>query len=490
MIINYLKKISVNSPVGRILGWLLLLESILLLLPFTLNLLNGEEMRGFAAAVLVSGAAGGIGAWLFRGSEGRLFRRDAFLVITLVWILFSLVSMIPFMLDPKPLSAASAFFESISGFTTTGATVIADVESHSKGLLLWRAMTQWIGGLGIVFFLIALLPSLNDSGGIMMFNAEITGITHDKLHPRIKQTAMSLWIIYAGLTVVLILLLLCGGMSFYDSVCQAMATLSTGGFSTRNSGIAWWGSSYISFVLSIFMFLGGVNFILLYNACHGRVKELLGNEVFRFYSAIVIVSTVVFAVCYGISDPGAGIWDMFVGSFFHVTSAITSTGFSYSDYSKWGSIALQVTVLLMMAGACAGSTTGAIKVDRVLALIKNIGREAMLTVYPHHVSKLRLGGSAVSDGVMMRVGAFLAIYLLLFIAGSLVMSMYGYDPFDCIFASASCIGNNGLGYGATGSGFGELPDPVKWFFSGLMLIGRLEIFPVISLLIPSFWQRK
>jgi trk system potassium uptake protein TrkH len=484
---NIRNAISDSSPVAKILSWLLVLESLMLVIPMLLSLILGEEdWKGFGVAVMVSGCIGGSGAYLFRDSVNRLTRRDAFLVISLVWVVYSLVSMIPFMAGAHQLSAASAFFESVSGFTTTGATTIADVESYGRGLLLWRAMTQWIGGLGIVLFLIALLPALNDSGGIMMFNAEITGMTHDKLHPRIKQTAMSLWMVYSGLTLLLIIMLLCGGMSLFDSVCQALATLSTGGFSTRNSSISAWGSQYIATVIAVFMMAGGVNFILLYNALHGKLREMWSNEVFRVYIFIILISSVIVGV-YAVDYCNGSVA---IASYFHVVSAITSTGFSYADFSAWGSLALLITLVLMFLGACAGSTTGAIKLDRVIAIFKNIRRENMLTVFPNHVSKFKMGGKPVSELLMLRVEGFVGLYFIAFVIGAFAMSAYGYEPFDCIFASASCMGNNGLGYGFTSSGFGNLPDAVKWIFSAEMLIGRLEIFPVMAVLLPSFWRKR
>lgn len=484
--------ISIDSPVGRLLSRLLILEALMLLVPFVVCVALGEsDWTAFAIAVAVSGIAGVGGGILFRGSSSRLTRRDAFLLISLVWVCFSAVSMIPFMMSGAHLSAGGAFFESVSGFTTTGATVLDEVESMGHGVLLWRAMTQWLGGLGIVLFLIALLPSLNGSGGLMMFNAEITGMTHDKLHPRIKQTAMSLWLVYTALTLVLICLLLCGGMSFFDSVCQAFATLSTGGFSTRNASIASWHSPYIATVVGVFMMLGGMNFALLYHACRGNVRAVFKNEVFRVYVAVIFVCVLVngvFAMLHGetAGEPGATA----VASFFHVTSAITSTGFSYSDYALWGALPMLLTVILMITGACAGSTTGAVKIDRVIAACRNMTREITHTVYPSHVKKVKVTGKLIDDRLMLRVVGFIGLYLLIFAIGFMVMAAYSYGTFDSIFASASCLGNNGLGCGATASGFGALPEPVKWVFSLQMLVGRLEIFPVLALFLPSFWTKR
>lgn len=486
-----IKRYYFDSTVARILGWLLILECIMLLIPMVTGLAMGEsDWKGFGIAAAASGTIGGAVAWLFRHSDVRLTRRDAYLLISLVWIIFSAVSMIPFMMSANPLGAASAYFESISGFTTTGATVISDVEAQSHAILLWRAMTQWIGGLGIVLFLIALLPALNDTGGIMMFNAEITGMTHDKLHPRIQQTAMSLWLVYLILTIVLMLMLMSGGMSAFDSLCQALSTLSTGGFCTRNAGISAWGSPFIAGVIAVFMMIGGINFILLYNAARGEWRQLWRNDVLRVYIIIVISFAAMMSISLGCQGRIDSFNTAVIAPFFHTTSAITSTGFSYSDFSGWGTLTTVLTILLMICGACAGSTTGAVKVDRMVAFFKNMRREMSLTIYPHHVNKCKVGGREVTASMMLRVSGFIGFYLILLIIGATVMACYGYGVTDSLFASASCVGNNGLGLGATGGGFGNLPDTVKWLFSMLMLIGRLEIFTVLALLLPSFWRKN
>ena len=436
---------SLYSPVARVLSWLLMLECLMLLIPMATSLACGEhDWPGFAIAAALSGVVGAFGTILFRASATKLNRRDAFMLISFVWILFSVVSMIPFVMAAAPLSPADAFFESISGFTTTGATTIADVEAQSHGILLWRAMTQWIGGLGIVLFLIALLPALNDTGGIMMFNAEITGMTHDKLHPRIKQTAMSLWTLYLSLTVLLAILLVTEGMSLFDSICQAMATLSTGGFSTRNGSIASWDSPGIAATIGIFMLLGGMNFMLLYNALHGHLRRMWHNDVLRIYLGVVASFAAVTGITIYLSGLGDGFAQTVVAPFFHIVSAITSTGFSYADYALWGALPLLLTMIVMATGACAGSTTGAIKLDRIAAVFKNLKREITLTVFPHRVEKFSVGGRNVTDCMMLRVAGFLTLYALIFVAGCVAMSAFGYPLLDSAFASLSCIGNNGL----------------------------------------------
>ncbi|MDE6217719.1 MAG: TrkH family potassium uptake protein, partial [Muribaculaceae bacterium] len=274
---------------AKVVGWLLILEAAMLLMPAAVSLIyGGRDFLPFILAAAITAFSGVAVSWPLHRVKIQLRRREGYLLTAIVWVLFSLFGMIPFLLCDHPLSVADAYFETMSGFTTTGATVISDVESYSHAILFWRALMQWLGGLGIVLFLLALLPALNQSGGITMYNAETTGITHDKLHPRIRQTAGSLWQLYGILTVMLIFLLWLGPMDIFDAVCQSLAAISTGGFSTRNSSIAAWNSSYVNAVITLFMFVAGVNFVLLYGAVHGRARDLFRNDVFRSYLGIVL----------------------------------------------------------------------------------------------------------------------------------------------------------------------------------------------------------
>lgn len=478
------------DTLAKVAGWLLLLESILLLLPAGVCLLYGEsDMKGFFMAAAAAAVPGGVFTYLFRDAGTRLYRREGYLLISSVWVLFSIFGMIPFMLAATPLSATDAFFETMSGFTTTGASVIPDVEVQSHGILFWRGVIQWIGGLGIVLFLIAILPSLNDSGGISLFNAETTGITHDKLHPQIRRTAASLWKTYGLLTLAMIPLLMFGGMDFFDSVCHAMATTSTGGFSTRNTSIGWWNSTYIASVITAFMFVGGVNLVLVYNIFKGKWRMALKNDVFRNYMLIIVLAAAATAITIACSGTDVNADGLIAAPLFHTVSAITSTGFTYSGFAPWGSLPLAITLLVMVCGACAGSTTGGIKTDRITVLLKNLKSEIIHTLFPRRIERIRVGSTLLKENTLIRIMGFITIYLLAITAGALIMAAYGYDMTDSFFASVSCVGNNGLGYGATGAGFGSLPDPLKWIFSFGMLIGRLEIFTVLILFYPTFWKR-
>lgn len=480
------------SSVFKVIGQLLIVEGVLLCIPLAMEILDKEtEWLGFAIASAGSFLSGLIMWAMTKGRPVIVHRREGFLLVSLSWVFFSVFGMIPYMMSAHPLSVSDAFFETVSGFTTTGATTIADVEALSGGVLLWRSMTQWIGGLGIILFMLALLPQLNENGGIPMYNAETTGITHDKLHPRIRQTAGILWMVYIVLSVILVLVLWIGPMSFFDAVNHAMTAISTGGFSTKNNSIAYWDSDYVNIVLTVFMFIGGVNFGLLYLAVRGKVKDLLRNDVFRTYVAIILIAyfcTV--AMIYAEGEWG-NLSDLLIAPMFHLVSDITTTGFSLADFSKWGPFCLMITVTLMVCGASAGSTTGALKVDRVVAMTKNLYNELKLSIYPKRIITVKVNGNVLTSREMARIMAFVSIYIALTIIGALAISAYGWSFTDSFFASLSCIGNNGLGYGMTGAegGFHMLPEAMKWLMSMWMLAGRLELFSVLILFVPLFWRK-
>lgn len=477
----------------RLLGNLLLLEGMLLLVPGAVSATFGEtDWQAFAIAASATILSGGVLSLAGRKVRSQvLFRREGYLLTSLAWVFFSAFGMMPFLLSEEPLTISDAFFETMSGFTTTGATVITNVEAQSHGILFWRALMQWVGGLGIVLFILAVLPSLNQAGSLPMFNAEITGVTHDKLHPRIRQTARSLWTIYVLLTAMLFVLLWLGPMDCFDALCQAMCTLSTGGFSTRNTGISAWHSDYVAAVLSLFMLVGGVNFILLYLFAHGNIKALFKNDVFRAYIMTVSLFTLVICVAMCLSGTPCSVSDYLFKPVFLVSSAITSTGFSYGNYEAWGPLALGAILVMMIFGACAGSTTGGMKIDRILVMLKNVHVQVHRTLYPLHVKNISLNGSILSNENLRRVAAFASVYLALTTVATLVLCAFGVSVNDSFFACASSISNNGLGYGITGAegSYSLLPDTGKWILSALMLIGRLEIFTVVALFTRGFWHR-
>lgn len=474
------------------LGRLVLIEALLLILPLVICFIYGEsDWVGFAVAVAAAAAVGGIVELATRRVSTVIHGREGFIITALVWVVFSLFGVIPFMMSRHPLGFTDAVFEVISGFTTTGASMIVDVEEQSHGILFWRALTQWIGGLGIIFFMLAVLPELNKSVGISMFNAEATGITHSKLHPRIRQTALSLWGVYSSLTLVSIILLWIGPMNLFDSVCQTFAAVATGGFSTRNAGIAYWNSNYVYVVLTIVMFIAGLNFMVLYGAVRNGLRQLFRNDVFRTFLTLVVVVYFLFLLSGLLRGEIDSVERALIYPLFHIVSAVTSTGFSISDAETWGPFALLMTIMLMVCGACTGSTSGGIKIDRFMALGRNFVNEIKKTVFPRRTYVVSLNGVALQGELVSRISAFVTLYALTVLFATAFITMFGYSFTDSLFMVCSCIGCNGLGYGVTGAegSFAFLPDAVKWLLTLVMLVGRLELFTFLVLLLPSFWKR-
>ncbi len=487
------KRSLINLPMLlRVSGWLMMIESLFMLIPMGTCLYFGEsDWLPFALTAAGTGATGFVLSRHIRPSHYSMSKRDGFLLTAMVWVVFSIFGMLPFMFCKMPLSLSDAFFEAMSGFTTTGASVLLDVTHMSHGIHIWRATMQWLGGMGIILFTLAVIPMLNSSGGMLMFNAEVTGITHDKLRPRISQTAKALWMIYFAFTIMLVALLWIGPMNFFDSVCHAFGAISTGGYSTRNEGIAAFNSIYVKVVLTIFMFVGGVNFSLIYRSLRGEFGALRRNDVFRTYVGIIAVMYVLFVI--GITTQGTyeGWEDLTIDPLFQIVSTMTSTGFTPSNFEQWGPLVLALVFMLMLFGACAGSTSGGAKIDRLLFLVKNCRNELYRCIYPHAIMSVRVNGKVVSDDIVEKVIAFLCIYMLLISIGGTAMTAMGVPIIDAFFSAFSCMSNTGLGAGITGFGgsYEMLPDAAKWLLSFLMLTGRLEIFTVLLLFAPSFWRK-
>lgn len=476
----------------NIIGRLVLIDAAILLMPLAVSLAYGEkDWMSFLAAALAAGLTGACTMFATRHCRESIRAREGFIITAVIWIIFGFFGIIPLMTCSHPLGFTDAMFEIISGYTTTGASVIRDVESMSHGILFWRALSQWIGGLGIIMFMLALLPELNKAIGISMFNAEATGITHDKIHPRIRQTALSIWAVYLTITILSTLLLWVGPMDLFDSVCHTFTAIATGGFSTRNDGVMYWNSDYILVVLTVVMFVGGLNFLLLFNIWKGDLRGILRNSVVRVFASISATAYLLMLLSAVIRGDTTGIDGLLVYPLFHVVSAITSTGFSIAGAEEWGPFALFMTLLLMLCGSCAGSTSGGIKVDRLMVLWQNLHNEVRATAFPKRMYVVRLYGSALNNSLVSRVTAFTALYLFVTLAATGVITLFGYTFTDSLFMVCSCIGCNGLGYGVTGAGgsFALLPDAVKWLLTAVMLMGRLEIFTYLVLLLPSFWRR-
>lgn len=484
-IINFPKQLN-------LLGMLLIIESAFMAVPMIVDLFTGCEDSGpFLFSVVTTFLAGLALKTGIKPRSENLGRKDGCMITCMVWIMYSIFGMLPYILGSSHLNLSEAFFEAMSGFTTTGATVIRDVESCSEALLLWRALTQWIGGLGIVLFTLTVIPSLNNSRGIFMFHAEVSGITHDKIGARIANTAKILWGLYGVITLLLIFLLWLGPMNLMESICHAFAAISTGGFSTQNESIASYDSVYVKCVLTVFMFIGGVNFGLIYAAVRGRIRELLKNDVFRAFLVLILFNYVLTMISM-IHAGNANGWQSFtIDPLFHIVSAMTSTGFGAGNFETWGNLALVVSILMMYFGACAGSTTGGAKIDRLLYMVKNFMVEIKRAVSPRSMKAVRINNQIISPENSNEIAAFILIYTALIIVGGVLLSAFDFPIVDAFFSSISCASNNGLGAGVTGvtGSYDFVPAAGKWTMSFLMLAGRLEIFALIMLVTPSFWRK-
>lgn len=475
----------------KVLGWLLIIESIFMTIPgLTCFIYDEPDLEAFLVAIGGTLGAGLLMTLLIRPSSSMMGKREGFLLTALVWVVFSFFGMIPFMLCETPLDFSDAFFETMSGFTTTGASIYPNIDVLSHGINLWRCLTQWLGGMGIILFTLAVLPMLNHSGGMQMFNAEVTGITHEKLRPRISQTAKSLWMIYFVLTAMVGTLLWIGPMDFFDSVCHAFSTMSTGGFSTRTASIAAWDSDYVKVVITVFMFLGGVNFALIYRAVHGDWRSLVNNDTFMMYIKIIIVSYVVILIVLFNRGAEVSLSRLLIDPLFQIVTTITSTGLTVSDFEKWGSFVLSIMFILMFFGASAGSTSGGAKIDRLLFLLKNTNNELYRSLHPNAIRSVRINGSVISPDVVEKVIAFLCIYVMTITVGGVMLAGCGMSLVDAFFNSFSCVSNIGLvsDTGNTG-GLMTITDLCKWILSALMLIGRLELFTVLVLFTKAFWSK-
>lgn len=481
----------------RVLGWLLLIESVFIALPAIVSFIYSETDVALAflktaALTLVSGLALTYG--LRRSTRNMAMRRrEGILLTSMVWVVFSFFGMLPLLIASTHTTITDAFFETMSGFTTTGASVVKDIEALPKGILFWRSLSQWIGGMGIILFTLAVLPMLNYRGGVTLFSSEVTGITHERIRPRVNQTAMSLWVIYIVMTLVMFLLLWLGPMDWFDSLCHTLSTVSTGGFSTKNAGLFYWHDYYSDFIIIVFMLMCGVNFSLLYGLFVDHTfKPMLKSVIFRWYIGVICVGAIaIFArVEYmHFCDTGS---DRVLYSVFDTISAITSTGFSTIDYEEHGQFIFFLLLILMFFGGMAGSTSGGAKLDRFVVLFKNVLNELYKVINPNAVTSVRIDNKAVPRSVADKVLAFLALYVLIIVVVALLLTVLGMPAFDALFNSMSAISNIGFGYGELTGGedkFACLPDLAKWVLAFEMMIGRLELFTVLVVFSRSFWVK-
>lgn len=475
----------------RIIGILLLLETIMFLGCSVVSLYyGGEDSFAFWKAGAITAGIGLLLAILGKGGNRQLTRRDGYVLVSTAWVSFSLFGMLPFYIGGYIPNVTDAFFETMSGFTSTGATILNNIDALPNGILFWRSMTQWIGGLGIIMFTIAILPIFGVSG-LQVFAAEASGPTHDKVHPRIGITARWIWSIYTSITALLVLLLMMGGMSWFDSVCHAFATTGTGGFSTKQASVAYYNSPYIEYVISIFMFISGINFTLLLLFVNRKFKKIISNAELKFYFGSVVFFTTLIAVGLYYTSP-MGAEESFRKSLFQVISLHTSTGFATDDYMTWKPVLWGLLTIIMVMGACAGSTTGGLKCIRMVILTKVSRNEFKHIIHPNAVLPVRINKQVIPPTIVSTVLAFCFLYIIIIIVSVFLMSAMGIGYSESIGCVISSIGNMGPGLGICGPAYSwsELPDLAKWLLAFLMLLGRLELFTVLLLFTPKFWQRN
>lgn len=437
---------------------------------------------------LITSTTGGV-IWLItRKAPRNIGKREGYIIVSFAWVVISLFGTLPYLISGAIPNFTNAFFETISGFTTTGASILTDIEVMPKGLLFWRALTHWIGGMGIIVLSVAILPLLG-IGGMQLFVAEMPGITPDKLHPRITQTAKRLWVIYVLLTFAETIILLLGGLDLFDALCHSFATMATGGFSTYNDSIAGF-TPFTQYTIILFMILAGTNFTLHYLWLQGKVRDVWRNEEFRYY--------ILFTFGFGFLITALLIFNLdmeaekaFRNSFFQVVSIVTTTGFVTTDYLAWPAYIWILLFLLMFIGGSAGSTGGGIKIARQILLLKNSALEFKRMIHPHAVIPVRFNKKPVSQEIIHLVTAFFLFYVLTFFTGTMVMTFLGLDFDTAIGATIASLGNIGPGIGGVGpvENYSALPWAAKWVSAFLMLLGRLELFTVMILFSPVFWKK-
>jgi len=480
------------SLILRVLGVLLLIVSGFLLLSLPVALYYGEIHLAWVFLVPV-----GINLLVF--AAGRLFAhrpkdttlsvRSGYLLVALSWLAVTATGALPFVLSGTIPGYTDAFFETMSGFTTTGASILTDVEAVAKSLLFWRSMTHWLGGMGIVVLTVAIFPLLG-IGGLRLMDAEAPGPSVDKFTPRVSQTAKILWLLYIGLTLLQVLLLMLGGMGLFDALTHAFGTMATGGFSTRNSSVGHYRNPYLQVVVTVFMLLAGANFTVYYRLLRGRLRSLLQDSELKAYLAVFFVAAAVITVSLNGLLPGSFSEHLRAASF-QAASILTTTGFSTENFGHWPHLAQTVLFALMFIGGCAGSTGGGVKVVRLVTLFRQASTELRYLVHPRGIFSVRVSGQTVRKNVIYGAYAFFFLYLGLIFATMVVVATGGYDLITSITAALATLGNIGPGLALVGpkANYAHFPDYITWWLAFVMLAGRLELYTVLLLFTREFWRR-
>lgn len=493
-----------NLPiVYRTMGVLLLFEAVFMSIATCVSFVFGDpDIGAFITSSVITWIFGLSAALAGRNAEKRVSEREGYVIVALVWVVFSIFGMLPYYLSGQILNIADAWFETMSGFTTTGATILTDIESMSHGVLFWRSMTQWLGGMGIIVLCVALLPMFG-LGGMQLYSAEMNGVSYEKLSPRIADTAKHLWITYMLLTATEVLILWLEGMGLFDSVCHSMCTIATGGFSTKNLSIAFYDSPIIQYTIALFILISGLNFGLIILAFRGRPKRILQDEETKWFIGAVALSVLVITIGlmidhwsdYGLVAFKGNFWShlewSFRRSFFTTVSIMTSTGFAITDYISWPPFLWVWVFFLMFTGASSGSTSGGIKWIRLAIFAKSGIAEFNRRIHPNAIVPVKIDGMPISQQTTNNVMAFLLFYVMIVIGSILIFCSLGVDFDESIGAAVSAISNIGPGigqYGPAGT-FADFPTLGKWVMTFVMLIGRLEIFTVLLLFTKALWKK-
>ncbi len=475
--------------IARFLGLMLIVEGFFMLLSGGISLIFKEQTASsFFFSALITIVSGVFTLSPLKNEERIYGNKEGFIIVSGMWVLLILFGTIPFLLSGAIDNFTDALFESASGFTTTGATILTDIESMAKGILFWRSLTQWLGGIGIIFISMTVFPVVR-SINIQLTSTEHSGQSTDKIHPRIIDAVKRLFAIYATLTLVEATMLFAGGMPLFDSVCHSFSTLSTGGFSTRNTGIAAFSTPYIKIVLTLFMFIAGTNTALVYFTIKGNIKKITGNSEFIFYSVICAVFALL-STFFLFNTNGFPMGKAFLEGTFQVISLITTTGFYSLDYDNWGFSMTIIIFILMLTGAMAGSTSGGIKAVRLLLITKNNRQEMKRLIHPNGFIPVRLDKHVIPNTTILYLLIFIILYFISLCIGAFIVSLMDYDIITSFSTSAAMLGNIGPGLGTFGpfSNYSALPGEGKLFLSFLMLLGRLELIALLLLLTRNFYR--
>ena len=480
--------------ITRVLGLLVLTESFFMLIAAGVGALYGDENVGaILDSALITAVVGTLSA-LIGGKPKRQYGiREGYIIVGLVWIVFSFFGMLPFLISGGIPDVTNAFFETMSGFTTTGASILTDIEAMSHGLLFWRSIIQWLGGMGIVVLSLAILPLFG--AGMQLYQAEVPGPTYDRLQPRIKDTARRLWGIYLIFTVVEAILLKVAGMDLFDAICHSLTTMATGGYSTKQDSIAFWSSPWIHYIIIFFMLLAGTNFSLLYMIMVKRnFKRIASDDEFRIYISLILIFTLIITFGLAVSSDATGLGAVeseFRTSLFQVVSIITTTGFATTDFMLWKPILWMLLLVIMFTGASAGSTSGGVKLIRIVVVAKNMFYEFRRLIHPKAIMPVRVNKHVVSEKIINNIHAFVTVYVFVLIVSTLVLILSGMDVMESFSAALTSISNVGPGLGKIGpaGNFADIPTFSKWFLAFLMLVGRLEFFTILLIFSPAFWRK-